>query len=114
MNNAKQHQKLVDDLLYAVGRLPNVRVWPRVVGVGRAINNSNHVIRFGIPGESDIDGIVAPTGRKLSIEVKTGSGALSKEQQRWRNMIVKFGGLHIEARSVEQVLEVLREEGIIS
>ena len=85
--------------------MPYVRVWPRVVGVGRAMNNPRQVIRFGLPGESDIDGIIMPNGRKLCIEVKTGNAKLSKNQETYRNVMVRFGALHIVARDVLQALE---------
>lgn len=109
----------MDAILYAVGSRDDIRLWTRVVGVGRAIGNNSHVIRFGLPGESDLDGIIAPCGRKLSIEVKTGNGKLSREQQNYRAMVEKFGGAYIEARlidgdvapfkrSVEAVLEQLK------
>lgn len=98
----------MDDILYAVGSLGNVRLWPRVVGVGRAIN-SDRVMSFGIKGESDLDGIIAPQDRKLSIEVKSGNAKLSADQKRYKAMIEKFGGIHIVGRSVTQVLTELAE-----
>ena len=95
MNNTKAHQKLVDDILFAFGSKPDVRVWKRVVGF-----DDEKMILYGIPGESDIQGIVAPHGRFLAIEVKTGKGVLSEKQKLWRDMILKFGGIYIEARDV--------------
>lgn len=99
MINNTDHQKLVNEILLAVGSMPQCRVWPRAVGFDRMKK-----IKYGIVGESDIDGIMMPNGRRISIEVKTGTGKLSKEQLAWRTMIEKFGGLYIEARSLEQVL----------
>lgn len=108
MNNTKDHQRLVDDLLYAFGSRPDVRCWPRVVGVAFAVGTGNP-IKYGIVGESDIDGIVKPCGRRLCIEAKTGKGKLTAEQIKFREMIINFGGIYIEARSVEQAL---REFGL--
>lgn len=120
MNNSKLHQEFLDDILFAVGSLPNVRVWPRFVGLVRAYDSYEKIFRVGIVGESDIDGIIAPSGRKIGIEIKTGSGKLSKEQIKYRDMIKKFGGVHIEARlidgdtkpfaaSIHQVLDELKK-----
>lgn len=97
-DNTKLHQELVDELLHVVGSHPRIRCWPRVVGVGRGLHNYDNVISYGLPGESDIDGIVAPNGRRLSIEVKTGKGKLEPNQVKYRTMVEKFGGLWIEAR----------------
>lgn len=108
MDRTKEHNKLLNDVLLAVGSNKNIRLWPRVVGVGRAIN-SDRAISFGIKGEADLDGIIAPFGRKLSIEIKTGKAKLSKDQKNYRAMILKFGGVHIVARSLEQALTELRE-----
>lgn len=104
MNNTRQHQQLLDDILLAVGSLPNVRVWPRGVGFDEI-----RKIRYGIPGETDLDGIIAPHGRRLHIEVKTGKGKLSEKQIKFRDMVVKFGAVYIEARSVEDCLTELRK-----
>jgi len=103
MNNTKEHQKLVNDILLSVGSNPNIRVWIRVVGF-----DFGRKIKYGIKGECDIDGIIAPSGRKLCIEVKTGDGKLSVDQKRYKAMVKKFGALYIEARSLEQVLTVLK------
>lgn len=93
------HQKLVDDLLFAFGSMPDVRIWIRVVGF-----DLTRKIKYGVPGEPDLEGIVAPSGRMLCIEVKTGKAVLKKNQRLRRAMLEKFGALYIEARSVEQAL----------
>jgi len=108
LNNTKAHQELLDKIMLAVGSLPNVRIWPRGVGLAKNMYNEN-VIRYGIPGESDLDGIIAPHGRRLHIEIKTGSGKLSEKQQKFKAMIEKFGGVYIEARSVEDCLTELKK-----
>ncbi len=98
-----EHQKLVDAILFEVGSLPNVRLWPRQVGF-----DQEKKIKYGIRGESDLQGIIAPQGRMLCIEVKSGKAKLSKDQERWKAMVLRFGGVHIEARSVDQVLADLK------
>lgn len=100
MGSINEHQNLVNALLLEFGARPNVRVWIRVVGF-----DSLRKIKYGIKGESDIQGIVSPSGRMLCLEVKTGKAKLSKEQMRWKAMIEKFGGIHIVARSVSQAID---------
>lgn len=96
----KAHEKLKDDLLFDFGSQSDVRVWVRDVGYDERIHLS-----YGIAGECDIDGIWGPFGVRIGIEVKTGSGKLSVKQERWKAMILKFGGIYIEARSREQALQ---------
>ena len=105
MNNTKQHQKLVDDLLFAFGSRDDIRIWRRDVGGVESANG--RYVRYGISGESDLDGIIAPWGISLSVEVKTGSGKLRENQLAWKNMKEGFGAIHIEARDVDQALSEL-------
>lgn len=107
MNNYAQHQKLLDEILLAVGSMPEVRLWPRHVGCARHLHTGG-IIRYGVVGESDLDGILQG-GRRLAIEVKSGRGRLSKEQMRWRDMLIKYNALYIEARSVAQVLKEIND-----
>lgn len=58
-------------------------------------------------GRPDID--VCARGRWVSIEVKTGKGRLSAVQHTVRADIVEAGGTYIEARSLEDVLNGLRQ-----
>ncbi len=64
-------------------------------------------VKFGVPGASDIIGIIWPQGRFLAIEVKSATGQLRKAQKAFRAMVEKFGGLFIEAYSLEDVDQVL-------
>lgn len=98
MNNTVVHQKFVQALLLAFGSKPYMRVWERFVGAGRAMN-SDRIIAFGLPGESDIQGILMPNGRMICIEAKTGKAKLTDRQEKFRAMILKFGGIYIEARA---------------
>ena len=99
MNRTVAHQKLVNDILFAFGSRPDVRIWKRVVGFDLVKK-----IKYGIVGETDLQGIVLPNGRYLAIECKTGNAVLSKPQIKWRDMIIKFGGIYILAKSLNQAL----------
>lgn len=100
MNNTKAHQKLIDDILFKLGSNPKIRLWPRFVGFDIVKK-----IKYGIKGETDLQGIVAPFGRSLFIEVKTGGGVLSDEQEIFRAMVEKFGGIYVLARSVQDAVD---------
>lgn len=75
------------------------------MGLAKPIG-SDRLVLFGLKGEADIQGILMG-GRAIAIEVKTGTGSLTPEQIAFKNMWEKFGGLYIEARSVEDVLTIV-------
>lgn len=82
------------------GALPWLRLWR--VNVGAARTPDGAMIRFGIPGMADLTGIVA-CGRRLEVEVKAAKGRLTPQQVAWGRCISALGGLHLVARSVEDV-----------
>lgn len=57
-------------------------------------------------GSSDIIGITAD-GRFLAVEVKTKTGRVSDEQQRFIDAVRRKGGVAGVARSVEEALQIL-------
>lgn len=69
--------------------------------------DGERVISFGTPGMADIGGISSPHGRAVFIECKSGKAKLSKKQSAFKEMIKKFGGIYIEARSVEDVANII-------
>lgn len=107
-NQSAAHSRLCDEILFAVGSHPQVRLWPRRVGVAIPMGGRNPV-RFGVKGEADLQGIMMPHGRMIAIEVKTGTGKLSPEQLLFKAMIEKFGGLYVEARSVQDALQAVKD-----
>lgn len=116
-----EHEVLENAVLVALSKLPYVRVWKNETGAlplyqkdsaGHTILDEtgepvvHRYIHYGLPGSGDLTGLVVRggVGARLEIEVKTGSGKLSKDQRLFRAMILSMGGYYIEARSVEQVL----------
>ena len=120
-NQSENHSKLVNQTLLEIGkRFPDVVAWKNHTGQaftpGSVTDALNCIInggtfkdargmltpiRFGIVGQADISGIFKPSGRRLEIEVKTGEGRLSDEQQNFRAMIEAYGGIHIELRDLK-------------
>lgn len=117
-------------LLEIPKRFPGARAWRRNVGSGygmdivqRAIRalvagrptealmtlRNTRPIRFGVPGEPDIDGW-APDGRRIGIEVKAGRDVVSDDQMTFRTALLAAGGIHVIARDVEGALEDLRKQ----
>ena len=65
-------------------------------------------VRYGLAkGSSDLIGILKPSGRLVSLEVKTESGRVSPEQELWLAMIRRFGGFAAVVRSVDDALAAL-------
>ena len=84
--------------------------------VGRQIHKDGSTVtlanarmfRTGLcTGGSDIIGI-SPAGRFIAIEVKTRTGRVSPEQQRFIDAVNRAGGIAGVARSVEDALELIR------
>lgn len=91
------HEKLVQDLLLDLSSLEIGRFWKNPRGVAHTARGQ--FMTFGVPGQADISGILLG-GWRAEIEVKTGTGRLSKEQINFLNMIQKWGGFAYEARNL--------------
>lgn len=91
-------------ILAAFGGRPYLRLWRANVGVARPLHDARAVVRYGVNGQADLSGILA-CGRRLEVEVKDKGERIAADspQARWRSMIEKFNGLHVEARSVADV-----------
>jgi hypothetical protein len=96
---------LVQAILLTFGARPDCRIWRANTGAMR--DASGRVIRFGVPGQADISGLLAPTGQRLEIECKSRTGRQSPEQVAWQAMIERHGGIYILARSLDDVRAVL-------
>ena len=92
---------LIAAILHASAEWPSVRLWRQNTGAARGPGGV--YIRFGVPGQADISGILAPHGQRIEIEAKTKTGRQRPEQKKWQAMIERFGGLYILARSVDDV-----------
>ncbi len=119
---------LTADLLVQIPkRFPQIRLWRQNTGLAFGADSVNMAIkclargdvatarqylqrrpiRFGVPGQADISGIVGPNGRRLEVEVKAGKDKLSIEQVAYRKMTLDRGGIYIEARNVQTCLDEL-------
>lgn len=102
-----EHQ-IQNAILRAFGTRPELRLWRANVGaalIGRRI------VRFGLPGQADLTGIL-PDGRRLEIEVKAPGGSQTPRQVAFQSMIEKFHGVYILARSTHDVRQRLDALGI--
>lgn len=97
-------KQLLNLILLAFGTRSDMRVWRANVGVARM--PGGRVVRFGVPGQADITGIL-PGGVRLEIETKSQDGRQTPEQQAYQRVIERFGGVYVLARSVDDVWQAI-------
>ena len=95
----------LSEILRVIGARSDIRIWRS--NSGAATTHRGALVRFGVPGQADISGILAPSGRRIEIEVKSATGRQTQQQRRFQAMIERMGGVYILARSVGDVLRVL-------
>jgi len=100
------HGDLVRSILLAVS--PLGMAWGNNTGVLR--DKTDRPVRFGLPGSSDIIAIIK--GRFVGIEAKVGADRQRKNQCNFATAVRKAGGIYILARSVDDVLNTLKLEGL--
>lgn len=121
MTPAELHKNLKNEIRVALGEIENVAAFNNEQGVatfyhGRKCRicqrgTQERKVRFGVGyGGADIIGIA--DGRFFAIEVKTGNAKLEPHQVMFKDLIVKMGGIHITARSVEDAVRGLAHAGI--
>lgn len=96
---------LQNEILRRYGTRPDMRLWRMNTGAARF---GNQTVRFGLPGQADLSGVLSD-GRRLEIEVKSPTGRLSTDQISFGEMIKRFGGVYIVARSLDDVERGLQD-----
>jgi hypothetical protein len=90
--------QLIGLILAELGTSRFCRVWRN--NTGMLFDRGGRPVKFGLKGSADISGILCD-GRRLEIEVKQISGKQREDQKNFERMILKFGGVYILARSVD-------------
>lgn len=84
----------------------DVFFWRANTGAG--IAPSGQFVRSGLKGQGDYLGLQAPEGRFISIECKRERGGKeSPDQQRFRENVIRHGGIAVVVRSVDEVAAAL-------
>lgn len=103
-NHSVEHTNLVNGTVIALTeRYKDARFFKRNVG---ADSQTFHL--FGTPGEGDIFGILAPNGRSIWLEAKTGKGKQSERQKSFQATVEKYGGQYHVFRSVEDAISIVK------
>ena len=100
--------QIQNEIMREFATRPDMRLWRANVLAARM---HGRLVRAGVPGQADLSGILAD-GRRLEIEVKSETGRLSEDQKRFGEMITRFGGVYIVARSVKDVRHCLAAYGV--
>jgi transcriptional regulator with XRE-family HTH domain len=103
--SSEAHTKLVHEIWVAVNSEPDVSIWKLTQGAARPGHGNGHIMHFGlVPGAADLVGLVAPHGRLLAIEAKTGAAKPSARQRAWGERVRKLGGVYVLAGSVDDAM----------
>ena len=119
------HKNLKRAVTMAIGQLPYARAFLRETGQGRVGGRrvpartlsggevidaymGEQRIKFGIVGGADIEAFVAPFGRHVELECKTGTGEQSPEQKMFSRAVAPFGVRYIVVRSVEEAVAAVK------
>lgn len=93
MNQTKEHQELLDYVLFILGSTQLCRLWKVATGVGHPLGRPDQTISFGLKGGADISGITR-NGKRIEIEIKTGNARQNKDQLNFMAMIRRYGGIY--------------------
>lgn len=100
------HGDLVRDILVTVS--PLGMAWSNNTGVLR--DKTDRPVRYGLPGSSDVIAIIK--GRFVGIEAKVGKDRQRENQVNFAAAVRAAGGVYILARSVDDVRNTLKLEGL--
>jgi hypothetical protein len=101
------HGDLVRDILIDIS--PLGLAWSNNTGVLR--DRDNRPVRYGLPGSSDI--LACISGRFVGVEVKVGRDKQRQNQADFATAVRQAGGIYVLARSVDDVRNTLRLEGLL-
>lgn len=106
-----RESELLREILLAVSRIrmPNGSaacvLWRQQVGVFET--RDGRTVKVGVEGQADLGGLLA-NGRAIQVEVKSPTGRLRDQQAKWREMVLRMGGVYVLARRVEDVTDAIR------
>ena len=102
---------LTNELLLALTReLPQICVWRNNRIDAMAVSRGKlRRVSAGINGQADLSGIIAPSGRRIEIEIKAGKDRQSPMQTSFEAMITACGGVYLICRNVPETLSAIRK-----
>ncbi|NUO50468.1 MAG: hypothetical protein HOV80_16560 [Polyangiaceae bacterium] len=107
-DNTTQHSAMVNLIRLALGRIPDLVLWPNPVKNVEIVTGNGGLIRMrtGLAvGSADLIGILA--GRFIALEVKTGDGFAKPHQEQWLALVRAKGGFAAVVWSVLEACEAI-------
>ena len=105
MNRNRAHTALVKAIRLRLGAEDDVVMWLNTVST---VKTEWGWEAFGLsPGSSDLVGILAPSGRWVALEVKTGTGRAEKDQKLFIDLVRRLGGFAAVVRSELDAVEAI-------
>jgi hypothetical protein len=104
-NHNRAHSELVHATRLALGREPDFTLWCNSKVM--VVNGEPHAAPGLTTGASDLLGILAPLGRIVALEAKTGKAVATPEQERFMALVRKRGGFAAVFHSVDEAKEAL-------
>lgn len=106
-NRSAEHSALVNSLLLEIGLRDDLKAFKRDVGSGWSMSTQSYLIKYGRVGEADIEIILAPNGRVLFLEAKTGNAVQNTDQSNFEAYVTSVGAQYHVFRSLEEGLSII-------
>lgn len=104
-DRSRAHTALVQAIRLELGNEADLVLWP--MQPGGVSDATGRPIRTGPRGMADLCGILAPAGRWVCLEVKTGRARQSQHQVQWAALVRAHGGFYAVVRSVDDAAACL-------
>jgi hypothetical protein len=119
MAQTREVREAQNPALLEVGARPDVLVWRQQVGVFRAMDNPDRIVKVGTPGMADSGMIVAVTitpdmlGKTIGVlvqtEFKTAKGRQAEAQNNWQAAVEKRGAVYRLVRSAAEMAQLVAD-----
>lgn len=108
MAKSKAETDLVGAVLEYL-QLRGIPSWRNNTGAANYVDRhgKKRHVKYGVPGASDILGLIPPTGRFLAIECKVGKNKPTDKQIEFLAAVREAGGLDVVAYVLDDVFEAL-------
>lgn len=119
MAQTRETRTVQNPALLAVGARPDVLIWRQQVGVFRAVDSPERIVRIGQPGMADAGAIVRVTitpdmvGKTIGVavqpEFKTATGRQREAQGHWQAAVEARGGVYRLVRSPAEMVDLVED-----